>query len=49
MILPETFYTRNNVLNIAKDLLGKIIVTEINDIKTSGKILSLEVTKDLKH
>ncbi len=42
MILPETFYTRNNVLNIAKDLLGKIIVTEINDIKTSGKIVEVE-------
>ncbi len=42
MILQDTFYTQTDVLKIAKELLGKVIVTEIDNIKTSGKIVEVE-------
>lgn len=40
--LKVDFYQRNNVLQIAKDLLGKILVTKWNGIETSGRIVEVE-------
>jgi DNA-3-methyladenine glycosylase len=40
--LPTEFYQRNNVLQIAKELLGKILVTKWNGIETSGRIVEVE-------
>lgn len=40
--LPIEFYKRNNVLQIAKDLLGKILITKFDGIITSGKIVETE-------
>lgn len=40
--LPVSFYQRDNVLEIAKDLLGKILVTKWNGIITSGRIVECE-------
>lgn len=40
--LPISFYTRENVVIIAQELLGKKLVTTINGIKTSGIIVETE-------
>jgi len=40
--LPVSFYQRNNVLQIAKELLGKILVTKWDGIETSGRIVEVE-------
>lgn len=47
--LPVSFYQRSDVLKIAKDLLGKILVTEClpvgrtgNGVVTSGRIIECE-------
>ncbi|MDP4264869.1 MAG: DNA-3-methyladenine glycosylase [Bacteroidota bacterium] len=40
--LSLEFYQRSNVLQIAKDLLGKILVTEWNGIITSARIVETE-------
>jgi DNA-3-methyladenine glycosylase len=47
--LPDSFYKRNNVLEIAKELLGKLLVTRCppvgragNNIVTSGRIVEVE-------
>lgn len=40
--LPLSFYLRKDVLKIAKDLLGKILVTNWNDEYTSGRIVETE-------
>lgn len=42
MKLKKDFYTRNHVVEIAKDLLGKILVTKINGRITSGIIVETE-------
>ena len=42
MKLPETFYQRRNVVTIARELLGKQIVTKINDQVTGGIIVETE-------
>ncbi|MGE0589539.1 MAG: DNA-3-methyladenine glycosylase [Cyclobacteriaceae bacterium] len=42
MKLPESFYQRSNVQRIAKDLLGKVLVTRINNSLTSGMIVETE-------
>ncbi|MBA3827545.1 MAG: DNA-3-methyladenine glycosylase [Taibaiella sp.] len=42
MILPESFYQRKDVVKIAKELLGKVLVTNINGIYTSGMIVETE-------
>src|SRR5690606_3015943 len=42
MILKKTFYQREDVAEIAKELLGKIIVTNIDGIITSGRIVETE-------
>ena len=41
-ILPLSFYRRENVLQIARDLLGKVLVTEIDGKITSGIIAETE-------
>ena len=40
--LPELFYKRDNVLQIAKELLGKLLVTQWNGVITSGRIVEVE-------
>lgn len=41
--LPLNFYTHDNVIQIAKDLLGKFLMTRINgEIVTGGKIVETE-------
>ena len=40
--LSLEFYQRNNVLQIAKDLLGKVLVTKWNKIVTSARIVETE-------
>lgn len=37
-----SFYRRDNVVLVAKELLGKIIVTKFNSIETSGRIVEVE-------
>lgn len=40
--LPALFYQRENVLQIAKELLGKLLVTKWKGIVTSGRIVEVE-------
>lgn len=40
--LPAVFYQRNDVVQIAKDLLGKIVETNIGGVITSGRIVETE-------
>ncbi len=40
--LDSGFYTRTDVVKIAKELLGKILVSEINGKKTKGRIVETE-------
>ena len=40
--LPKSFYLRNDVVKIAKELLGKILVTNWNNEYTSGRIVEAE-------
>lgn len=40
--LSLTFYRRENVLAIAKDLLGKLLVTKINGVLAAGRIVETE-------
>lgn len=40
--LPLTFYNRQDVVQIARELVGKIVVTILNDKKTSGRIVETE-------
>lgn len=40
--LKIDFYQRTDVLQIAKELLGKILVTKWNGIETSGRIVEVE-------
>jgi DNA-3-methyladenine glycosylase len=40
--LDIAFYDRPNVVKIAKELIGKIIVTQFNGAKTSGRIVETE-------
>lgn len=42
MILPPSFYLHEDVVQVAKDLLGKVIVTKIDGITTSGIITETE-------
>ena len=43
--LPKEFYQRKNVLIVAKELLGKILVTKWEGIETSGRIMEVEAYK----
>lgn len=40
--IDKSFYTRMDVLQIAKDLLGKIIFTHIDNITTAARIVETE-------
>ena len=40
--LPIQFYKRTDVLLIAKELIGKIVVTKFNGLTTSGRIVETE-------
>ena len=40
--LKKSFYTREDVVQISKDLLGKVLVTNINQQRTSGIIVETE-------
>jgi DNA-3-methyladenine glycosylase len=40
--LNPSFYWRKDVVKIAKELLGKILVTQFNGITTSGRIVETE-------
>jgi len=41
-ILPRSFYLSTDVVQIAQDLLGKVIHTHIDGIHTSGRIVETE-------
>jgi DNA-3-methyladenine glycosylase len=40
--LPNSFYQRQNVTTIAKELIGKVLVTNVNNKLTSGIIVETE-------
>jgi DNA-3-methyladenine glycosylase len=40
--LPVSFYERKNVCTVAKDLIGKVIVTTFDRILTAGRIVETE-------
>ena len=40
--LPDSFYNRKDVVKIARELLGKVIVTDIGGIRTAGIIVETE-------
>lgn len=40
--LPPSFYLRDDVVQIAKDLIGKVLVTKWNEELTSGRIVETE-------
>jgi len=42
MILPYSFYSRNDVVLIARDLIGKVLVSRFDGITTSGIIYETE-------
>jgi DNA-3-methyladenine glycosylase len=42
MKLPEDFYQRKNVVKIARELLGKVLYTNVNGIITGGAIVETE-------
>jgi len=42
MILPESFYSRKDVVKIAQELLGKVLVTEFDGVHTAGMITETE-------
>lgn len=45
MLLNKSYFQSEDVVSIAKDLLGKILLTEINGIITSGIIVETEAYK----
>jgi DNA-3-methyladenine glycosylase len=40
--LPDSFYQREDVLKISRELLGKLLVTNFNGLLTSGRIVEAE-------
>mgnify|MGYP001413856259 CR=1 FL=1 len=40
--LPIQFYDRDNVVTIARELIGKIVVTKFNGVTTSARIVETE-------
>jgi len=40
--LPLSFYTRSDVIQVAKDLLGKYLLTHIDGVVTGGMIIETE-------
>ena len=41
-LLPKSFYIRNDVVQVSKDLLGKKLVSTLGGVKTSGMIVETE-------
>ena len=41
-ILPDSFYNRPGVLAVARDLLGKVLVTNFDGLRTAGRIVEVE-------
>lgn len=48
MKLPITYYQNEDVVFLAKDLLGKILITNINGIKTGGIITETEAYSEIE-
>lgn len=46
--LPPSFYERDDVVQIARELLGKIIVTAWDGLRTSGRIVETEAYAGLQ-
>src|ERR1044071_8817169 len=42
MKLPESFYRRKDVVKIAQELLGKVLVTNFDGVTTAGIIVETE-------
>jgi DNA-3-methyladenine glycosylase len=42
MKLSESFYSRKDVVTIARELLGKVLVTELEGVRTAGMIVETE-------
>ncbi len=42
MKLPQSFYTRHDVIQVSKELLGKYLITNIDGERTVGKIVETE-------
>jgi DNA-3-methyladenine glycosylase len=42
ILLPQNFFTRKNVIEIARELLGKVIATSIDGMICKGKIVEVE-------
>ena len=40
--LPQSFYLRNEVVQVAKDLLGKVLITNFENRITAGRIVETE-------
>jgi DNA-3-methyladenine glycosylase len=40
--LDSAFYDRSSVMKVAKELLGKVLVTTIDGVRTSGRIVEVE-------
>jgi DNA-3-methyladenine glycosylase len=40
--IPLDFYLRDDVLKISKELLGKLLVTKLDGVETSGRIVETE-------
>lgn len=40
--LPQSFYEQADVVNIAKELIGKVLVTRVNNKLTAGRIVETE-------
>lgn len=40
--IPRSFYNRNDVVQISKDLIGKVLCTRFNNTLTTGKIVETE-------
>jgi len=47
MKLPKTYYLNDDVLFLAKDLIGKVLYTNINGVTTAGVITETEAYKGI--
>lgn len=41
-LLDKSFYDRKNVLQVARNLLGKILITQLDGFRSSGRIVETE-------
>ncbi|HSZ32655.1 MAG TPA: DNA-3-methyladenine glycosylase [Puia sp.] len=46
--LKRSFYDRDDVVKIARELLGKILVTKVNGVRSSGRIVETEAYAGFK-